>query len=273
MFHTRKLKPDRSIIGFIYPISILFIFGMCVLFFGFPVALFVIAILFWLYGAYSLYIFLRTGNLGHLVVTGYQAYVGFILFYGVRMMNGGSMDREIWRISWTMGLIAFSVLILYLVITKKIKWRGREIFELAAEPVEETGNGYTPRPRPIAKVEISRKEILAFARFCAKHLIAAVFFSPKQVTFVPVRMGDEYTFMFRSDRAYLETTWISFDFDGDVSVHIAQKDYLEYKEPLAFDKLCESLGQLFIEFAELHQRGEGVRIIDRLDSLRMSYFS
>ena len=273
MIHTRKLKPDRSIIGIIYPLSIIFIFGLCVLFFGIPAALTVMAVLFWLYGAYSLYIFLLTGNIGHLVVTGYQVYVGFMLFYGIQIMNGGSRDREIWRISWTTGLISFSVLILYLVITKKIKWRGREIYELAAAPVEETGNGYTQRPRPVGKVRFSRKEMLAFARFCAKQLIAAVFISPKQVTFVPVRMGDEYTFMFRSDAAYLETTWISFDYDGDVSVHIAEKDYLEYREPLAFDKLCESLGQLFIEFAEYHQRGEGVRIIDRLDSLRMSYFS
>jgi len=86
-------------------------------------------------------------------------------------------------------------------------------------------------------------------------------------------MGDEYTFMFRASGGYPDTTWINFDFEGDVSVHISQKDYLDYRESLAFDQLCESLGRLFIEFAEMHQRGEGVRIIDRLDALKLSYFS
>jgi hypothetical protein len=53
-------------------------------------------------------------------------------------------------------------------------------------------------------------------------------------------------------------------------VHISQKDYLNYREPLAFDKLCESLGRLFIEFAEQHRNGEGVRIIDRMNALQMN---
>jgi hypothetical protein len=32
---------------------------------------------------------------------------------------------------------------LYLVVTRRIKWRGREILELAAEPVKDTQDGYT----------------------------------------------------------------------------------------------------------------------------------
>jgi hypothetical protein len=186
------------------------------------------------------------------------------------MFNG---DFREWQFAWVLGVVPFGVLIIYLAATKRIKWRGREIFELAAEGLEETGNGYTPRPRPVGRVEFGKAEILAFARFCTRHLIAVAYVNPRQVTFVPVKMGQEYTFMFRSGGSHQEATWISFDFDGDVSVHIAQKDYLDYMEPLAFDKLCVSLGQLFIEFAEMHQRGEGVRIIDRMDALRMSYFS
>jgi hypothetical protein len=186
---------------------------------------------------------------------------------------GMRFARKEWLIAWITGIIFFGVLIVYLAATKKIKWRGREIFELAAETVEEAGNGYTPRPRPVGKVEFSKQELLAFARFCARNLIAVIYLSPRQATFVPIKMGDEYSFLFRSTGSQQEQTWISFDFDGEASVHISQKDYLDYKEPLAFDKLCESLGQLFIEFAGMHQRGEGVRIIDRLDALRLSYFS
>ena len=271
MFQTRKLKPDRSIGGFIIPIGSILIIVLSMLLFGYKAVFIVLAGLFWVAALYSLYIFARTSNSGHLVVLMFQAFAGLMAFLAPDYISDQRFLE--WRYAWILGVIPFGVLIIYLAFTKRIKWRGREIFELAAETVEETGNGYTPRPRPVGRVEFSKKEILAFARFCARYLIAAIYVSPRQVTFVPVKMGEEFSFMFKYGNTHQETTWISFDFDGDVSVHIAQKDYLDYIEPLAFDKLCESLGQLFIEFAGFHQRGEGVRVIDRMDALRMSYFS
>jgi len=273
MFQSRKLKPDRSIGGLIIPLIIVFIFGLSALIFGFPTGLKVLAVVFWIFAVYCSYIFIRTGNTGHLVVSADQIFVGIMLFIAADYMPGRWPPRDEWKIAWIAGIIFFGVLIVYLAATKKIKWRGREVLELAAEPVEETGNGYTPRPRPVGKINISKQEILSFAHFCASHLVSVTYVSPRQVTFVPVRMGEEFTFMFRGVSSNPEVTWISFDFDGEVVVHISHKDYLDYAEPLAFDKLCESLGLLFIEFAELHQRGEGVRVIDRLDSLKMSYFS
>ncbi len=273
MFQTRKLKPDRSIGKLIYPLSVLLSFGVSTLIFGFVVGFIVLASFFWIYALYALFIFIRTGNLGHLVVAAYQVYMGIILLLAAQYLTDLDTAREEWKIAWITGVIVFGILIIYLAWTKKIKWRGREIFELAAETVEEAGNGYTPRPRPVGRVEFSRQELLAFGRFCARNLIGLVYLSPRQATLVPIKMGDEYSFLFRSAGSQLEQTWISFDFDGDVSVHIAQKDYLDFQEPLAFDKLCESLGRLFIEFAELHQRGEGVRIIDRMDALQLNYFS
>jgi len=271
MFQTRKLKQDRSIGGLIIPMGVILSVVLSMFFFGPATGFIVLAAIFWAAALYSLYIIVRTGNSGHLAIFLFQSFAGLMSFLAPDYMFDG--DFQTWKFAWILGVVPFGMLIVYLAATKRIKWRGREIFELAAESVEETGNGYTPRPRPVGRVEFSKQEIMAFARFCARNLIAAVYVSPRQVTFVPVKMGSEYTFMFRSGGAHQETTWISFDFDGDVSVHIAQKDYLDYTEPLAFDKLCESLGQLFIEFAGMHQRGEGVRIIDRMDALRMSYFS
>jgi hypothetical protein len=72
---------------------------------------------------------------------------------------------------------------------------------------------------------------------------------------------------------YRDATWVNFDVNGEVSVHIAQKDYLDYREPLAFDSLCTSFGQVFIDFIELYSKGEGVRVIDRMDDLKLSFFS
>jgi hypothetical protein len=273
MSQNRKLKPDRSINGIKPSLSILFLFGLSALIFGVPIGLKVLAGGFWIYAAYSLFISFRTGNLGHLLVGAYAVFVGVMMYLAAGYTAGHWPPSREWILAWIAGVVFFGAFLIYLAATKKIKWRGREIFELAGEPVNETGNGYTPRPRPVGKVKFNQQEILSFARFCSRHLIAVAYTSPRQVSLVPVKMGDEYTFMFRDIASNPDVTWISFDFEGDLVVHISHKDYLDYAEPLAFDKLCESLGLLFIEFAELHQRGEGVRIIDRLDTLKMSYFS
>jgi len=273
MFQTLKLKPDRSIGGWIVPLSMLAIVGVSLLVLGYRGGLLVLAGLILLYALYSLFVFIRTGNTEHLVLCAFQVFLGTMAWLLPSYVGTVRSEPPQGVAAYVMGLVFFGVLIIFLAVTKRLKWRGREILELAAEPVEETGNGYTPRPRPVGRVEFSKKEILAFARFCARHLIAVCYVGPRQVTFVPVRMGEEYMFMFRAGGAHPDSTWISFDFDGDVSVHIAQRDYLNYQEPLAFDKLCESLGRLFIEFAELHQRGEGVRIIDRINALRLSFLA
>ena len=273
MFQVRKLKPDRSIKGLIYPLALLLIFGLSSLIFGIAIGFLSISVGFGFYSLYCLYIFFRTGNTEHLVVFADCIFVSTLLILAILNKNDIREVRDEWKIAYITGIIFFGVLIVYLVYTKRLKWRGREIFELTAQPVTETGDGYTPRPRPVGRVEFSQKEILAFAHFCTRHLISIVYISPNQVAFVPIKMGDEYSFLFKPSHAYLESTWIAFGFDGDVSVHIAQNDYLDYQEPPAFDPLCESLGRLFIEFAEMFRRGEGVRIIDRLNALQLNYFS
>jgi len=42
-----------------------------------------------------------------------------------------------------------------------------------------------------------------------------------------------------------------------------------YKDAFSFDQLCASLGKQFIDFFELHKNGDGVRIIDRFNALRL----
>lgn len=86
-------------------------------------------------------------------------------------------------------------------------------------------------------------------------------------------MGHEFKFLYTNNSNYENETWILFDYDGNVTVHISKKDYLEYKETLSFDQLCESMGNLFKEFFELFLKGEEIRIIDKLDSLKISIFN
>jgi len=269
MFHTRKLKPNHAIGGWIVPLIMVALFGVSLLILGYRRGLYTLSILIWVYALYSLYIFLRTRNYDHLVLFAFQIFLGWISYQLPSYAGTRLIESREHIISAAIGFICFSVLIMFLIATRRLKWRGCEVFELVAEPVDETGNGYTARPRPMGKVEFTRQELLAFTRFCTRNLIALAYINPRQVVLMPVRMGQEYTYLFKAGGAHPESTWISFDFGGEVAVHISQKDYLNFRELLAFDKLCESLGNLFIEFAELHRRGEGVRIIDRMNALRL----
>jgi hypothetical protein len=233
----------------------------------------VLAVLSWAFALFYLYVAARTGNGPHLFFSLYAIFLGAMMALASTLAGDPPARSMEFRLAFYTGLIFFGLVIVYLVANRKFKWRGREVFELAAEPVEEAGNGYTARPRPIGKVEYSPQEMRAFARFCARHLIALPYYTSQNFTLVPVKMGEEYGRLIGLSGDYRDATWVNFAADGEVSVHIAQRDYLDYRQPLAFDPLCASLGQVFIDFFELYNKGEGVRVIDRLDDLRLPVFS
>ena len=78
--------------------------------------------------------------------------------------------------------------------------------------------------------------------------------------------------LFRPGFNVIEDTWIAFDPGGQVSVHISRKTYLSYKENLAFDQLCNNLGNIFIEFLDDYRKGEDVRIMDKLNTVKSDFF-
>jgi hypothetical protein len=270
---VRKLKPDRSITGVIIPFSIVPIFGLATLFFGLPVGLITLGVWMWVYSLFYLYVFIRTRNLAQLVICIEGIFFGFMFLVFEPNFGTKSVGTLEFQAAYISGVIFFGLIIISLVITRRLKWRGREIFELAGESVDEAGNGYTSRPRPVGKVEYSLQQMHAFSHFCARHLIALTYVTSKNITLVPIKMGEEFGRLLGLSVDYRDATWVNFDVNGEVSVHIAQKDYLDYREPLAFDQLCTSLGQVFIDFIELYNKGEGVRVIDRMDDLKLSFLS
>jgi hypothetical protein len=270
---VRKLKPDRNITGAVIPLSMIPIFGITSLLFGLPTGLVILGVLMWVCSLFFLYVFVRTGNTAQLVLCAEGAIFGlmFLVFepnFGTNKV--GSLE---FRVAYISIVAFFGFVIISLALTRRLKWRGREIFELAGESVEETGDGYTTRPRPVGKVEYSREQMRTFAHFCARHLIALPYFTSKNITLVPIKMGEEFGRLLGLSGDYRDATWVNFDMDGEVSVHIAQKDYLDYREALAFDPLCTSFGQVFIDFFELFNKGEGIRVIDRMDDLKLSILS
>ena len=170
-----------------------------------------------------------------------------------------------------LGCFCFTLFLnISLLISKKTKWRKREVLELAAYPVDDTKNGFTGRPKPTGSADYSRKHILEFAKFLSKNLIAIPYIEKDKVALIITKNRLSHLLNFKND--YSDETYILFDFEGNVTVNITKQDYLQYKDALSFDQLTDSLGNLFKEFLELFKNGESVRIIDRMNALKLSPF-
>jgi len=88
-----------------------------------------------------------------------------------------------------------------------------------------------------------------------------------------VKMDDEFGYLFRPEKFRQSRSWIAFDFQGYVTVNISRRDYLDYKEELSFDQLCDNLGKLFIKFLEYYRKGEAERIVYKLNELGLGLTS
>ena len=270
MYFMRKLKPDRSIAGLIPALVTAMAFGLAAVLFGPKAALYVMAVLVFLVALYSFVAFTKTRSTGYLIASLFQLSLALVSGTWPGAIDSNDHRLPLFFFLWE---LFFGTWLAYLAFNKRIKWRGREILELAAVPVEEIGNGYTERPLPAGRTEYSKRDVMAFAEFAAKHLIAVPYVEGDRVVFVPVLMGREFGYVLGLHPDYSNGTWVALGFDGNVAVNISKDDYLAYTEDLSFDQLCESLGNLFTDFLDLFKRGQSVRIIDRMDALGLSAFS
>ena len=270
MYYMRKLKPDRSLTGLIPALVSVTAFFATLALFGPRPAFYVLSVFFALMAALSLLMYSRMRSTGDLLGTVYLTFASLACLSYPRALLYHDKRPYIF---FVIGMVFSGIGLGYLAVNRRLKWRGRELFELAAMPVEQVGNGYTARPLPAGRVEYTRDEILAFAEFAGKNLIALPILESDRVVLRLVKMGSEYhpSVWLRPD--YAGKSWVSIGFDGGVAVNLSQEDYLDYRQDLSFDQLCASLANLFIEFLDLFRKGQGVRIMDRLDALQMSVLS
>jgi len=270
VYTIRKLRPDRSFGMILVPFAVLVVCAFAGVFVGLAAAYLVGGVVFVVFAAYSLLTYVKTRNAGFLVVALFQGSAGLMAF--TAPFSFGEPSNRV-ALFFAACMAFFAIWTLLLTINKRIKWRGREVLELAAASVDQVGNGYTTRPLPVGRIESDRQQILEFADFARRHLIAVTYVANNRVAFVPVPEGREPAFILGLRGDFDDETWVSVDFGGNVSANISKRDYLEYREALSFDKLCGSLGNLFVEFLDLHRRGEGVRVIDRLDAVGLPHFT
>ena len=274
MVRIKKLKPDHNIKGLL-PALFSLVTGACVAVLFGPVAgLKAIGVVILIYATFGLIAAIRTSSIGYWISTIYMYCLGlYVLFLEILNIHKKQFfltQEAKFMLIWVAFFMLWAI---YLMLTKRAKWRGRDVMEAAAENVEAGEFTFTPRHRPAGKLEGSKEEILSFARYLKKNLIAMPYYNHDKVLLVLVKMGEEYGILWGPNVNYWNRTWISIDFSGNVAVNISKEYYLDFKENLSFDHLCEALGDLFIRFYDYYKKGEEVRIIDHLNDMKIGPFS
>lgn len=204
----------------------------------------------------------------HLLVllqTRNPVYLITVLFYvSLALVFLPPLAGHPWRLFFAVAGAILLILHTFVLISKQINWRYREILELAARPVESAADGFTSRPYPSGSAEFSGEEARGLARFLRKYVVAYPVFEADRVVLVIPRYMWSYLIFFK--RNYDNETYIAFTDSGQVSVRIARPDYQAFKEELTFDQLCASLGDLFKQFMGMYRKGETKAIIERLNA-------
>lgn len=271
MFYERKTKDRNAFYFLAIPIiSLLIFFGLASTV-GFGIAFYVLGGIFFIMSVMPIITVWRMRNNGYLVVALYLFFAGLMCISAPPAIEDKSQVGMI--PFFLFGMYICMVLTFYLLVNRKLRWRGQEVFELAAIPVEDTGNNFTPRPRPAGKTQVSKTEMIRFVDFITSNLIAFAFREDNRIVFVPALPGKDTPYLLGYNNNYIEDTWVAIDFDGNVSVNITEKDYLLFKQDLNFDQLCESFGSVFIDFLELSQSGQESKLIDKMNALRLNPLS
>lgn len=268
MFYERKTK-DRSPLYYLaFPATVLGIFFGVGTLAGFPIAFYVLGGMFGLISVIPFVTYWRTQNAGYLVVALFQVFTCLALVSAASMIE----DKSKLGLTPVFLVIMYALMMAsaYMAFNRKLRWRGQDIFELAAMPIEDLGNNFTARPRPTGQTDVSKTEMIRFIDFATRNLLAFVFREENRVVFVLALPGNDLPYLFGLRSDYLDDTWVAIDYDGNVSVNITEEDYLLFKQDLNFDQLCQSLGDVFVEFLELSRQGKESLIIDRMNALRLS---
>jgi hypothetical protein len=136
------------------------------------------------------------------------------------------------------------------------------LLERAAKTVNDTNDGYSARPYPSGKRQYSKDEVVKFAGYLNKKLIAVSYIDNNRVVLVFSNGMFQYIPFLKPNLQ--KVTYVSFDYEGNSSVYIAKKDYRKYKEELTFDQLCQSFSDIILKFFHHFREGECENIIGML---------
>ena len=264
MYFVRKLKPPgfntETFLGIGFGVMFLFLLA----FFSIFIAMGFSSIVLMGYTVIIAIVAFRTQNTGYFVLA-FTMLVDAIFCASLASLGFGG-NKDLTTALAILVIISFGFLF-YMIANRRLKWRSREILELAAMPVKDVSNGFTSRPHPVDRGEYSREELLSFSRFLHTQLIAIPFIESERVVF---SITTPLSRQLGMNRDYETGSWVAFDFHGHITATISKEDYNTYKDHYAFDQLCDQLGRVFLNFLEMYKKGNGTMIIDQLNSLRLN---
>lgn len=275
MIYKRKVKPGNNLNMFLPIIITYAVFLISLATFGLSISLIVLGTLTLIIGIMNLIPYSRTKNTGFLISSIYLFALTLLLYTvpAELIIKSSRMKMPPGTALLITIILLLAIWLIYLLINRKLKWKGTEIFELAASNISESKESYTPRPRPVDKLDITKNELISFADYLQRNLISLSFVEDSRIVITPIRNSEEIPLLYKPHIDYQDRSWVAFNYDGNVSVNISKKDYLYYKDDLDFDELCNSLGKLYLEFYDLFKKGNEVRIIDQIDELKLGVFS
>jgi len=274
MSNIQKLKSGSPIKVFVPAIISLTVLALSSIFLGLEIGLKMLGGIILIYALLSIgFYYLQTRSYVYLVSSSYLLAFGLVLLTMQTQHTGNHLFvfPPISRL-FIVWMVLSWIWLFYLMVTSQTRWKGNHILELAAIGVEQSNDAYTERPFPVREIDFTKDEILALVAYLRKNLICIHHNDGDKFYLVPINNSAAMDLLFRSGFNVVEDTWIAFDPSGMVSVHISRKTYLSYKENLAFDQLCNNLGNLFIEFLDDYRKGEDVRIMDKLNTVKSDFF-
>jgi hypothetical protein len=214
----------------------------------------------WLFGAYFILLgvaeFIRTRLWLTLVL-------GVLFGTGTWHSLASLPDSPVSWQTYLVHVLATAIFLIFalpsIIRQEKLDRRARFLLRLAADSVVETGDGFTARPYSAGNVEYTRDEIIGFGRYMDGKSIVKAHVDAERVLLTfslgisPLKNPDKS-----------QISYVSFDFDGAMSVHISAYDYRQYKDRLTFDRLCASLGEVMKRFLGYYRLGREDRIVVEL---------
>jgi hypothetical protein len=262
----RKLRSPGINFEHIIAIITVSLFIIFLIIFGFRKAYGIFALIGLFYTIVNTILYFKTRNSGYLANTFLFL---CIIFFSLFIFIYGLEQKKTLITTVAVLTIIAGIWVIVNLFSRKLKWRTREVLELAAMPVTETEDGFTNRPLVAGRINFTEREIRAFSMFMRKNLIATPYEEEDKIIF---SIDVPFWELVWKKRDWTSDTKVIFHYDGNVTVNIAKNEYLKYKERLSFDQLCDSLGKLFIEFLDLYVKGEGIRVIDRFNALKLNPF-
>ena len=168
MFFERKTKPKSILSNIWFPILVIILFFGLFALTGPGPAFYTLGGLFLLVALYPFLTYLRTRNSGYLALTGFLVSVGLVMISAPPAIADKSKLGLLPLFAVIMYFLMLTVF--YLTFNRKLRWRGEEVFELAALPVEDIGDSFSARPRPTGKVPVSKTEMIRFVDFMTRNL-------------------------------------------------------------------------------------------------------